>query len=72
MSNLGIVVTEMDETVFWLEFLVDTDIVAARRMQPLLKEANELLAIFVASQLTARGVNPAIRQSGTSAIGAGA
>jgi four helix bundle protein len=54
VSKIGIVVEECDETIFWLELLVDLDMFPAPRVQPLLKEANELLAIFAASQLTAK------------------
>ena len=46
--------SEADETVLWLELLVDTDIVSQNRMASLLVETNELLAIFAASQHTAR------------------
>ncbi len=54
VAKIGVVVEEADETVFWLEMLVEAGIVRAERMEPLLKEANELLAIFAASQRTAR------------------
>src|SRR5438270_8071665 len=54
IAKIGIVVEEADETVLWLELLVDTDIIAQKRMTVLLAEANELLAIFAASQYTAR------------------
>ncbi len=54
ISKLGTVVEETDETVFWLELLVDTCIVPRTRMQSLLIEANELLAIFAAAQRTAK------------------
>jgi four helix bundle protein len=53
-AKIGVVVEEADETVLWLELLVDTDIVPQKRMTSLLAEANELLAIFAASQYTAR------------------
>jgi four helix bundle protein len=53
-SKMGVVVEEADETVFWLELLVDTGIVRKALMQNLLTEANELLAIFAASHWTAR------------------
>jgi four helix bundle protein len=49
-----VVVEEADETVFWLEIIVDTDIIAQSKMESLLTEANELLAIFAASQYTAK------------------
>ena len=54
ISKIGIVVEEADETIFWLELLVETSIVKADKMESLLIEANELLAIFAASQRTAR------------------
>jgi len=54
VAKIGTVVEEADETVFWLELLVETGTVPKVRMQDLLEEANELLAIFAASQRTAR------------------
>jgi four helix bundle protein len=57
ISKIGVVVEEMDETVFWLEMLAETGIVPAQRLTSLNKEAGELFAIFTASQLTAKGVN---------------
>jgi len=54
IAQIGVVVEEADETVFWLELLVETNIVPPSRMNSLLDEANELLAIFAASQHTAR------------------
>ena len=53
-AKMGVVVEEADETVFWLEFVGDTEIIPAQRMDPLLREANELLAIFAASHRTVR------------------
>ena len=54
ISKIGIVVEECDETIFWLELLVELEIFPSSRVKPLLSEANELLAIFAASQLTAK------------------
>jgi four helix bundle protein len=54
ISKIGVAVEEADETVFWLEILVETGIVPRARMEKLLLEANELLAILAASQRTAR------------------
>jgi hypothetical protein len=51
---MGTVVEEADETVFWLELLIDTGILPRSRLDSLLREANELLAIFSASHSTAR------------------
>jgi four helix bundle protein len=47
-------VEEADETVFWLEFLVEAEVVNSKRVESLLNEANEILAIVAASQRTAR------------------
>ena len=58
IAKIGIVVEEADETLFWLELLVDTRIVTEARMRSLMREANELLAIFAASQYTARRRRP--------------
>jgi four helix bundle protein len=54
VAKMGVVVEEADETVFWLELLRDGGILAAPQPDGLLAEANELLAIFAASQRTAR------------------
>ena len=43
---------ELEETVYWLELLVDAGIVKADRMKELLEEANELIAILVTSAKT--------------------
>jgi len=53
-AKLGVVVEEADETVFWLELLVKSGVVSEERLRGLMKEANELLAIFAASRQTAR------------------
>ena len=57
VARLGIVVEEIDETVFWLELLVESGIISPARLGDLRREANELLAIFVSSQLTSKGIS---------------
>jgi len=54
IAKIGITVEEADETVFSLELLQDAEITQPAKLVDLLKEANELLAIFAASQGTAR------------------
>lgn len=54
VAKIGVVVEEADETVFWLELLVETETVRAGRMKNLMIEANELLAILAASQTRPR------------------
>jgi four helix bundle protein len=45
---------ELEETTYWLELLVDSEIVQAARLADLQHEADELTAIFVASVKTAK------------------
>ena len=54
IAKMGTVVEEADETVFWLELLAEAGIFPKERLESLLREANELLAIFAASHRTAR------------------
>ncbi|MGD1102652.1 MAG: four helix bundle protein [Terriglobia bacterium] len=54
ISKIGITVEEADETAFWLELLVDANIVKKDRMENLLVEADELVRIFQASRTTAK------------------
>jgi hypothetical protein len=57
---LGVVLEEADETLFWLELLVDSGVTSPDRIAPLLIEANELVSIFVASLRTAKGSKSSI------------
>jgi len=54
VAKMGVVIEEADESVFWLELLVDSGIIPKPKLDTLLAEANELVAIFVASQKTAK------------------
>lgn len=54
VAKLGIVLEEADETVFWLELLQESDIMNVQSLAPLVQEARELTAIFVASVCTAK------------------
>ena len=54
ISKLGVVEDEADETLFWLELMVDSKIVTLQRAEKLMKEADELTAIFVASLKTSK------------------
>jgi four helix bundle protein len=42
------VLQELDETDYWLDLLVKAGIVPLQKFGPLIKETNELIAIFVA------------------------
>jgi len=54
ISKLSIVLEEADESHFWLDFIIDEDLLKRKLVNPLLKEAEELTAIFVSSRKTAR------------------
>ncbi len=54
VAKIGVVVEEADETVLWLELLEDCRVLRRDRVEPLRIGAGELLAIFAASQVTAK------------------
>ena len=54
IAKMGIVEEEADETAFWMELLVESGILSLQRIHSLHEEANEILAITVASIKTAR------------------
>ena len=54
IAKLGVVEEEADETLFWLEMLVETGTVSEKKMTKLLEEAYQLTAIFVASRKTSK------------------
>jgi four helix bundle protein len=45
---------ELDETAYWLELLAESKTMTQARLAPLLDEASQLTAIFVASIKTAK------------------
>src|SRR5262249_39734269 len=55
ISKLGTVVEEADESVFWLELITEAELLKQQMVTPLLGEANEIVAIMVASRKTAMG-----------------
>ncbi len=53
-AKIGIVEEEADESSFWLSILTDTKNANPEEVDPLLKEAKELTAIFTAASKTAK------------------
>ncbi len=47
ISKMEGALQELEETAYWLELLGESGIVAQERLQPLLQETDELIAIFV-------------------------
>jgi four helix bundle protein len=54
IAKMGIVEEECDESLLWMELLVDSGRIKASRLSDLMREGNEILAITVASIKTAR------------------
>ena len=54
IAKLGTVIEESDESCFWLEYVVATELIQLVRVKGLQAESNQLVAIFTASQKTAR------------------
>lgn len=57
VAKIGIVAEEADETVFWLELLIETNTVREAKLADLMDEAKQLSAIFTASQNTAKAAS---------------
>ena len=53
-AKLGIVEEECDESIYWMELLVDSNVVKAEMLDELIGEANEILAMVVASIRTSK------------------
>jgi four helix bundle protein len=47
IAKLGIVEQELDETMYWLELLAESDTVSAARLVELKQESEELMKIIV-------------------------
>lgn len=54
IAKISIVIEEIDECEFWIRLILDRSIIPQNKLLQLLKEANELTKIFVASRVTAR------------------
>jgi four helix bundle protein len=54
INKLRVVEEECDESLFWMELLVDNKLVKPERLQDLMQESGEILAMVVASAKTAR------------------
>lgn len=52
--KLTVVEEEADETLYWLELLIEADLMPEARLQDLMSEANEITAMTVASIKTLR------------------
>ena len=53
VAKIGVVLEEADETALWLELIGETGLLAMKRVEPLLLEAREIVAIMVVTRKTA-------------------
>ena len=63
VAKLGVVEEEADESAFWLELIIETDLLTAAKVKPLLNEASEIVAIMASSKKTAAKSQIANRKS---------
>ena len=57
VSKVEAALQELEETRYWLELLMDAELIAAQRLRGLHEEATQLVAILVASAKTAKRGN---------------
>jgi four helix bundle protein len=55
IAKMGIVEEEADESMFWIELLMETGTVKKELLESLFKEANEIVAMVVSSIKSSRG-----------------
>jgi four helix bundle protein len=53
IAKLGIVEEEADESGYWMEVIIEGELLKPNQVQPLLDEANELTKIFAQSRISA-------------------
>ena len=54
IAKLGIVEEECDESLYWMEMLVESELVGPEKVRDLMKEGTEILAVIVSSRKTAK------------------
>jgi len=54
-AKVSIVLEEAEESLYWLELIVESGLMKAARLRGLMQEASEIVAILSASRKTARG-----------------
>ena len=54
ISKISVVTEEADETLFWFELLIESELIQSKLVDPLIVECQELLKIFSASLATAK------------------
>ena len=52
ISKIETALQELDESLYWMELLMETEVVTPQRVHPLMKEADELIAMAVTAVRT--------------------
>jgi four helix bundle protein len=63
MCKLAIVEEEADETLYWMELLIESGLIPETKLSLLIRETNEIVAMIVASMKTLRGNQSSNRKS---------
>ena len=66
IAKLGVVEEEADESAFWLELIIETELLPAAKVKSLLTEAGEIVAMMASSKKTAAKSQIANRKSSIS------
>jgi four helix bundle protein len=56
ISKMGNVEEEADETIYWMEMLIDADILKRDRIANLMDEGDQILSIVISSIKTTKGL----------------
>jgi four helix bundle protein len=54
IAKAGIAIEEADESLYWMEMLIDAQLIPETLLKDLMNEANEIISILTASVKTAR------------------
>ena len=68
IAKIGVVEEEADESGFWMELIIEGGLLPASKVNALLTEANELVAIMASSRISAKRVSQSTIANRKSAI----
>ena len=54
ITKLNIVLEEADESLYWMELIVEAELIPSNKLKSLMQEANEIVAMLVSSLKTLR------------------
>jgi four helix bundle protein len=69
VAKLGVVEEEADESAFWMEMIIEGELLNSKQVEPLLNEANELTKIMAQSRISAAtGLSRTTKRPATSKV----